>query len=90
MNSSKCGNSKVITPLGFNKYLRPETKSLISGTWAKTLLPKIKSALYFFEISFAKESPKKSTIVLIPFSIATFAVLAVGSIPRTGILLLLK
>ena len=55
------------------------------------MFPIIKSALRPDAANlFAKSSPKNSITVSIPFSIETFAVASVGSIPRQGILESLK
>jgi hypothetical protein len=86
INCTRCGNSIVITPSCFNNIFIPPMKSTISGTCARTLLPKRRSAAIPFSLScFASLTPKKSTTVGMFFSIATLAVFAVGSIPRTGI-----
>ncbi len=77
----------MMVPFSDNASLRPETKLLTSGTCAKTLFPKIRSA--FFSV-FAKDKEKKSSSTSIPFSRATFAVLLVGSTPKQGISFSLK
>ena len=52
----------------------PATKSLRSGTWARTLLPRMRSArLPSPPAAFRKAAPKKSTRVGMPFSIATLS-----------------
>jgi hypothetical protein len=38
------GNSIVMTPSGLSTIFMPATKSLRHGTWARTLLPRSKSA----------------------------------------------
>ena len=63
----------------------PATKSLRSGTWASTLLPSSRSAADSPASERAVSRPKNSTSVGMPFCSATFATLAAGSIPSTGI-----
>ncbi len=80
-----CGNSSVTTPSGLSRMAMPATKSLRSGTWARTLLPTIRSAPTPSETScLASRTPKKSTRVGMPFSTAARATLAAGSMPSTG------
>ena len=86
-----CGNSKVIIPVGLSKIFNPFTKSLRSGTWAKTLFPTIRSAnLPSSFSSFAVLTLKNFVMVGIPFSLATFATFTAGSIPKIGIFFFLK
>ena len=41
---ARCGNSKVMTPVGFNTIASARTKSFKAGTCASTLLPITRSA----------------------------------------------
>ena len=56
INCSRWGNSSVRTPWGFSRIFSPSTKSFRSGTCARTLLPRTKSA----QATFACEIRGKS------------------------------
>ena len=62
MSRIRCGNSRVMTPFLWSRIFIPRTKPLRSGTWARTLLPMIRSALLSLASpdSRAISSPKKS------------------------------
>ena len=75
----------VTTPSGPSSVAMPATKLFTSGTWARTLLPMIRSATVPSPTSFdASSAPKNSVSVGTPFSSATLATLRAGSMPRTG------
>ncbi len=81
----------VITPSRRKTTFNPSTKSSISGTWARTLLPMSKFAFFLRWLNrWANSVVKYSVIVGIPFRLATLAVFLVGSIPNTGTPLFLK
>ena len=83
ISRSRCGNSSVRTPSGFSRILSPSTKSFRSGTCASTLLPRTRSAQRPSAAnSFASSVPKNRTSVGTPFSTATLATFAAGSIPK--------
>ena len=91
IRDNKLGNSRVTVPLSLRRVLIPFVKSLISGTWAYTLFPMIRSALLWdFFTFFAVSYPKNFIKVSIPFLSAIFAVPSVGSIPIHGTLQSLK
>lgn len=82
---SRWGNSSVATPVGFRSCAIPPTKSLTSGTWARTLLPAMRSAERPSATRRAASSrPKNSTSVGTPAATAFSATLGAGSIPSTG------
>jgi hypothetical protein len=72
-----------MTPSGASSTFMAPTKSLRSGTWASTLLPRSRSARRCAASFVATGTPKNSTSVGTPFSTATSATLAAGSMPRT-------
>jgi len=81
----RCGNSIVMTPAGAKSARSPRTKSLMSGTWASTLLPSTRSAApNSAAIARPVASPRKSTRVGTPRASAARATLAAGSMPSTG------
>lgn len=74
-----------MVPCGLSRLFKPRVKSLMSGTWAYTLLPMIRSACCCAPANAsASAAPKNSCRTGIPSSLAAAAVLAVGSMPRTG------
>ena len=63
----------------------------MSGTWAYTLLPIIKSACFPSKASsLANVSPKNFLKTLIPIASAACVVLSVGSMPKQGMFASLK
>ena len=71
--------------LGPSRVVMPATKLFRSGTWARTLLPMIRSAMVPSPASFdASSAPKNSVSVGMPLSTATSATLRAGSMPSTG------
>ena len=62
---SRCGNSKVATPCGLSSTAKPATKSLMSGTWASTLLATARSAcLPWRQAPRPSATPKKSSTIV--------------------------
>ena len=85
INRSRCGNSIVIMPCGCRSTVEPRDEVVHVGTWARTLLPRTRSARIPARGQVARElGPKNRQRVGIPFSTATAATLAAGSIPSTG------
>ncbi len=86
MKSTRYGASITTTPVGLSSCEKPSTTPLRSGTCASTLLAWMTSArLPSSTRRRASSSPKNSTSVGMPRSAsATAAMLAAGSIPRTG------
>ena len=78
----------MITPWGLSRVFMPATKLQTSGTWASTLLPRIRSAwVPSRTISAAISWPKNFTSVGMPFLVASLATFTAGSMPSTGTLL---
>ena len=75
----------VTVPPGARIVVIPATNEFRSGTCASTLFPATRSACTPSAASArATSSPKNSTRVGMPRSIATCATLAAGSMPSTG------
>ena len=75
------GNSRVATPSGASSVRIPATKSLRSGTWARTLLPITRSARRSSRTNCpASSSPKNSVRVGTCFATAAAATFRAGSI----------
>jgi hypothetical protein len=79
-------STKVATPSGDSRLATPITKSLMSGTWASTLLAVTRSAtMPSLRSVRASARPKNAIRMGMPFSIAALATDSQGSMPRHGI-----